>query len=273
MAYDAIIKSLVEKIWYNNQKLSVREIRLKCIANKREGTDCPSPKTISHWINEEFKSKYRPLGADEKNVIDPWSEVTDGPFDHERIKTLTVLAHVAGQVMDRYAIKGFEGFTKRQADWACKLQEFFNLSNQFEALVQLLFTFQFSQKERFELEMSKSTTVDRSDPLSKALMAWVWWDPGSETSREDRFYPWEYGEEQTSRMVAIASGLLPEPIDITPVPGERTKVPPLDPQISPLDMEPGAAPTITPRKSTGPLDIPSDGDIEDPDDYDWNNTA
>jgi hypothetical protein len=45
-------------------------------------------------------------------------------------------------------------------------------------------------------------------------MAWVWWDPSSETSRVDRFYPWEYGKERTSRMVAIASGLLPEPIDV-----------------------------------------------------------
>ena len=273
MAYDAIIKSLVEKIWYNNQKLSVREIRLKCIANKREGTDCPSPKTISHWINEEFKSKYRPLGADEKNVIDPWSEVTDGPFDHERIKTLTVLAHVAGQVMDRYAIKGFAGLTKRQANWACKLQGFFNLSNQFEALVLLLFTFQFSQKERFELEMSKSTTVDRSDPLSQALMAWVWWDPGSETSHEDRLYPWEDGEERTSRMVAIASELLPEPIDITLAPYEPVRVPSTDSQILTLDTESEVAPTSTERESTGLLDIPKDGETEDPVDYVWNNTA
>ena len=216
MAYDEIIKGRVEEIWHKYQKLSVREIHLKCEADEVIGTDCPSPKTISNWINDEFKPKYHPLGAGEEDVIDPWSEVTDGPFDHERIKTLTVLAHVAGQVMDRYAIKGFEGFTKRQADWACKLQGFFNLSNQFEALVLLFFTFQFSQKERFELEMSKPTTMDRSDPLSQALIAWVWWDPGSETSREKRFYPWEYGEEQTSRMVAIASELLPEPIDITP---------------------------------------------------------
>jgi hypothetical protein len=273
VAYDAIIKGLVEEIWHKNQKLSVREIRLKCVADRRIGDDCPSPKTISNWINEDFKPTYHPLGAEEEDVIDPWSEVTDGPFDHERIKTLTVLAHVASQVMDRYAIKGFKGFTKRQANWACKLQGFFNLSNQSEARVLLLFTFQYSQKERFELEMDKPTRVDPSDPLSEALMAWVWWDPSSETSRSDRLYPWEYGEEQTSRMVAIASGLLPEPIDITPAPDEPIKVPPVDPQISPLDMEPGAAPTIIPRESTAPLDIPSDGDIEDPDDYDWNNTA
>ena len=273
MAYDAIIKGLVEKTWYNNPKLSVREIRLKCVANKRIGTDCPSPKTISNWINEEFKPKYHPLGAEEKNVIDPWSEVTNGPFDHERIKTLTVLAHVAGQVMNRYAIKGFEGFTKRQANWACKLEGFFNLSNQFEVLVLLLFTFQFSQKERFELEMSKSTTVNRSDPLSQALMAWVWWDPGSETSRENRFYPWEYGEEQTSRMVAIASGLLPDAIDITPAPDEPVRVPSTNPQILTLEMESGVAPTSTERESTVLFDIPSNGDIKNPDDYESNNTA
>jgi hypothetical protein len=63
--------------------------------------------------------------------------------------------------------------------------------------------------------MGKTEPIDRSHPLSQALMAWVWWDPSSETSRVDRFYPWEYGEERTSRMVAIASGLLPEPIDVT----------------------------------------------------------
>ena len=169
--------------------------------------------------------------------------------------------------MDRYAIKGFEGFTKIQANWACKLQGFFNLSNQFEALVLLLFTFQFSKKERFELEMSKSTTVDRSDLLSQALMAWVWWDPGSETSREDRFYPWEYGEEQTSRMVAIASGLLPEPIDITP----SADIPHPDPPTVADRIR--RFTNITPRESTDPLEIPSDEDVEDPDDYDWNNTA
>ena len=164
---------------------------------------------------QEFKPNYRPLGSEEDDVVDPRSEQPDGPFDHERFKTLTVLAHAAGQVMDRYAIKGFEGFTNRQADWACKLQSFFNLSNTFETLVLLLFTFQFSQNERFDLEMGKTEPIDRSHPLSKALMAWVWWDPSSETSRVDRFYPWEYGEERTSRMVAIASGLLPEPIDVT----------------------------------------------------------
>ena len=164
---------------------------------------------------QEFKPNYRPLGPEEDDVVDPWSEQTDGPFDHERFETLTVLAHVAGRVMDRYAIKGFEGFTNRQADWACKLQPFFNLSNTFETLVLLLFTFQFSQNERFDLEIGKTDPIDRSHPLSQALMAWVWWDPSSETSRVDRFYPWEYGEERTSRMVAIASGLLPEPIDVT----------------------------------------------------------
>jgi len=256
MAYDTIINGLVEKIWYDNQKSSVREIRLKCVADKRIGTDCPSPKTISNWIKDKFKPKYHPLEAED--VIDPWSEVIDGPFDYDRIKTLTVLTHVAGQVMDRYTIKRFKGFTKRQADWACKLQGFFNLSNQFEALVLLLFTLQFSKKERFELEMSKSTTVDRTDPLNQALMAWVWWDPGSETSREDRFYPWEYGEEQTSRMVAIASGLLPEPIDITPS-GDTPHPDPLT-----VAERTRRFTNITLRESTDPLDIPSDEDVEDP---------
>ena len=164
---------------------------------------------------KEFQPNYRPLGSEEDDVVDPRSEQPDGPFDHERFKTLTVLAHAAGRVMDRYAIKGFEGFTNRQANWACKLQSFFNLSNTFETLVLLLFTFQFSQNERLDLEMGKTEPIDRSHPLSQALMAWVWWDPSSETSRADRFYPWEYGEERTSRMVAIASGLLPEPIDVT----------------------------------------------------------
>ncbi|MDE0721358.1 MAG: hypothetical protein OSB75_12520 [Dehalococcoidia bacterium] len=164
---------------------------------------------------QEFKPNYRPLGSEEDDVVDPWSEQTDGPFDHERFETLTVLARVAGRVMDRYAIKSFEGFTNRQADWACKLQSFFNLSNTFETLVLLLFTFQFSQNERLDLEIGKTDPIDRSHPLSQGLMAWVWWDPSSETSRVDRFYPWEYGEERTSRMVAIASGLLPEPIDVT----------------------------------------------------------
>jgi hypothetical protein len=84
---------------------------------------------------QEFKPNYRPLGSEEDDVVDPWSEQTDGPFDHERFKTLTVLAHAAGRVMDRYAIKGFDGFTNRQADWACKLQSFFNLSNTLETLV------------------------------------------------------------------------------------------------------------------------------------------
>jgi hypothetical protein len=263
VAYDAIIKGRVEKIWYDNQKLSVREIRLKCVANKRIGTDCPSPKTISNWINEDFKPTYHPLGAEEEEVIDPWSEVTNGPFDHNRIKTITVLTDVAGQIIDPLSQNKFEGFTKRQADWACKLQGFFNIANQFEVKVLLLFTFQFSQKERFELEMDKPTTVDRLDPLSKALMAWVWWDSSSETSRADWFYPWEYGEEHVTRMVAIASELLPEPIYITPTPDEPIRFPSTDSPISTLEMEPGAAPTIT----------PIDEDVEDPDDYDWNNTA
>ena len=71
---------------------------------------------------QEFKPNYRPLGSEEDDVVDSRSEQTDGHFDHERFETLSVLAHVAARVMDRYAIKGFEGFTKRQADWACKLQ-------------------------------------------------------------------------------------------------------------------------------------------------------
>ena len=177
------------------------------------------PKKIGVLMMKEFHPNYRPLGSEEDDVVDPWSEQPDGPFDHERFRTLTVLAHTADQVMDRYTIKGFKGLTKRQADWACKLQPYFNLSNPFEALVLLLFTFEFSQNERCDLEMGKTEPIDRSHPLSQALMAWVWWDPSSETSRIDRFYPWEYGEERTSRMVAISSGLLPEPIDVTP-PGD-----------------------------------------------------
>ena len=215
MAYDPIIKGRVEQIWHRNRGCSAREIHEKCQADPIIGSDCPSKKTISNWITKEFKPNYRLLGSEENDVVDPWSEQPDGPFDHGRFQTLTVLAHAADQVMDRYAIKGFEGFTKRQADWACKLQSFFNLSNPFETLVLLFFTFQFSQNERFDLEMGKAKPIDRSHPLSQALMAWAWWDPSSETSRVDRFYPWEYGEERTSRMVAIASGLLPEPIDIT----------------------------------------------------------
>ena len=174
---------------------------------------------------KEFRPNYSPSESEENDVIDPWPEPTDGPVDHERFETLTVLAHTASQVMDRYAIKGFEGLTKRQADWACKLQSFFNISNPFEALVLLLFTFRFSQNEQFDLEMGKTDPIDRSHPLSQALMAWVWWDPSSETSRVDRFYPWEYGEERTSRMVAMASGLLPEPIDVTS-PGDVPASPP-----------------------------------------------
>jgi len=164
---------------------------------------------------KESRPNHRPSKSEENDVIDPWSEQPDGLFDYQRFETLTVLANTADQVMERYAIKGFEGFTKRQADWACKLQSFFNLSNPFEALVLLLFTFRFSQNERFDLEIGKTEPIDRSHPLSQALMAWVWWDPSSETNHMDRFYPWEYGEERTSRLVAIASGLLPEPIDVT----------------------------------------------------------
>lgn len=237
MAYDAIIQGLVETTWYKNQKLSVRKIRLLCIDDPRIGADCPSPKTISNWINDEFKPKYHPLGAEEEEVIDPWSEVTDGPIDPNRIKTITVLTDVAGQVIDQLSPKKFVGFTKRQADWACKLQGFFNIANRFEAKVLLLFTFQFSQKERFELEMAKPTTVERSHPLSQALMSWVWWDSSSETSRADRFYPWEYGEEHLNRMVAIASELLPEPIVITQVPDKPVDIPHSDFQSSSLDSD------------------------------------
>ena len=267
MTHDEIIKCRVEQIWYRNRNSSVREIRLICLANQKIGANCPSPKTISNWIDHEFKLKYHPLGSNEDDVIDPRSEVTDGAFDQNRINTLTVLTHVAGQVMDRYSIKGFEGLTKRQADWACKLQGFFNLSNQFETLVLLLFTFQFSQKERFELEMNKSSTVNRSDPLSQALMAWVWWDPSSEKSRADRFYPWEYGEEQTSRMVVIESGLLPKPIEVTPVPDEQIDVPPLKSIISPLNMKTRSVPITTQWQSPSLLNIQINEEEDDPDDY------
>ena len=65
---------------------------------------------------KEFGTDYRPSESEENDVIDPWSEQPDGPFDHQRFETLTVLANTAGQVMDRYAIKGFKGLTKRQAD-------------------------------------------------------------------------------------------------------------------------------------------------------------
>ena len=118
---------------------------------------------------QEFKPNYRPLGSEEDDVVDPRSEQADGPFDHERFKTLTVLAHAAGRVMDRYAIKGFDGFTNRQADWACKLQSFFNLSNTFETLVLLLFTFQFSQNERLAILVGSCgfySTMNPSYPLA-----------------------------------------------------------------------------------------------------------
>ena len=269
MAYDSIIQGLVEAIWYKNRNSSVRDIRLKCVADRRIGDDCPSPKTISNWINYDFKPKYKPLGAEEDNVIDPWSEREDGTFDSDRIKTLTVLTHVASKVMDQYGIKDFAGFTKRQADWACKLKEFFNLSNQFEALVLLLFTFQFSQKERFELETSKPTTVDRSDQLSQALMSWVWWDPSSEKSVDDPFYPWEYGEQQTTRMVALASGLIPDPIDVSLASDE----PLLKYERAHAHINTRKSPTPVPEESADRFGIPDTEDLQNIDDYDWNNTA
>ena len=225
MAYDKILKCRIEQIWYRNRKSSIREIRLICLNDPEIGIDCPSTDTISNWINNAFKPKHHPLETEKGDVIDSWSEVTFRAFDQDRITTLIILADVLGLVMDSLSQKKFEGFTKRQADWACKLQAFFNIANQFEAKVLLLFTFQFSKQERFELEISKPTAIDRSDPLSQALMAWVWWDPSSETSRADRFYPWEYGEEHVNRMVAIASGLLREPIDITSTPDEPIRCP------------------------------------------------
>ena len=76
------------------------------------------PKKVGALMMKEFRPNYRPLGSEEDDVVDPWSEQPDGPFDHERFRTLTVLAHTADQVMDRYTIKGFKGLTKRQADWA-----------------------------------------------------------------------------------------------------------------------------------------------------------
>ena len=164
---------------------------------------------------KEFKPNCHSLGSEADDVIGTLSEQDGESFDHEQLETLTVLTQVAGQVMSRYGINGFEGFTNRQAKWACKLQSFFNLSNPFEVLVLLLFTFQFSQNEQCNLDIGKTEPIDRSHPLSQALMAWGGWDPSSETSRADRFYPWEYGEDRTSRMVAVASGLLPEPIDVT----------------------------------------------------------
>ena len=72
-------------------------------------------------------------------MIGTLSEQDGESFDHEQLETLTVLTQVAGQVMSRYGINGFEGFTNRQAKWACKLQSFFNLSNPFEVLVLLFF--------------------------------------------------------------------------------------------------------------------------------------
>jgi len=70
------------------------------------GSDCPSSETNGIWIKKEFKPNYRPLGPEEDDVVDSCSEHPDGPFDHERFKTWTVLAHVEDQVMDRYASLG-----------------------------------------------------------------------------------------------------------------------------------------------------------------------
>jgi len=101
VAYDPIIKGRVQQIWHRNRGCSAQEIHEKCQANPIIGSDCPSKKTIGIWIKNEFKPNYIPLRAEKDDVVDPWSEQPDGPSDHENFKTLTVLAHVASQAMDR----------------------------------------------------------------------------------------------------------------------------------------------------------------------------
>ena len=89
--------------WNPPSEVEDRELHEKCEADPIIGSTCPSAETNGIWIKKEFKPNCRPLESEEDDVVDLWSEQPDGPFDHERFKTWTVLAHVADEVMDRYA--------------------------------------------------------------------------------------------------------------------------------------------------------------------------
>ena len=100
-------------------------------------------------------------------------------------------------------------------------------------------------------------------------MSWVWWDPSSEKSFDDPFYPWEYGEQQTTRMVALASGLIPDPIDVSLASDE----PLLKYERAHAQINTRESTTPVPEESADRLRIPDTEDLQNIDDYDWNNTA
>ena len=119
---------------------TIHEFR-KTRGKKWPGNQQPKLSWFTRRIATKWKAQEVPE-ATEEPLVQPWDE--DWGNDPERIRTLTVLFGLANEiyhsqdqipVLNENGIKfAFNGIPAHVCDWACKLNRFFDLEDQYHCL-------------------------------------------------------------------------------------------------------------------------------------------
>ena len=105
------------------------------------------------------------LGPDP--VVQPWGERWRGRPDE--LETLFVLHYTAKSVAQSF----FDGITDRQADWACRLRGLFDLSQEWDALLLLWFSIQYSELERNGEDLGYKGEEFYDENFDRYLLEWT----------------------------------------------------------------------------------------------------
>jgi len=103
-------------------------------------------------------------------VIEPWSERWRNPVD---LETLFVLHYTAQALTPFKPISVFKGLTERQATWACRLSNLFNLSSRRDILMLLWFSLQYSDLERDAESLGHDPNDIYTGDYDRSLMEWT----------------------------------------------------------------------------------------------------
>lgn len=114
-----------------------------------------------------------PIGPDP--VIEPWTERWRNPAELETLFVLHYTAQSVGPVVDTFyePCPDFKGLTDRQATWACRLRNLFNLSSRRDVLMLLWFSIHYSDLERITLSLGYESDDIYTGDLDRCLMEWT----------------------------------------------------------------------------------------------------
>ena len=100
-------------------------------------------------------------------MVQPWGERWRGKPDE--LETLFVLHYTAKSVAQSF----FDGITDRQADWACRLRGLFDLSQEWDVLLLLWFSIQYSELERNGEDLGYKGEEFYDENFDRYLLEWT----------------------------------------------------------------------------------------------------